>query len=176
MQPNKIQPAVIGGVILGLLSSIPFVNLGNLCCCLWVVGGGALASYLYIKKSETPVSVGEGAIVGLIAGLVGAFVGLVIGLPLSLLTGNVMMDAVGKMFESLDPNAARQFQAQIEQYKNMSVGERLVQSIPGVLLNFAVTAAMATVGGLLGVVLLEKRKPLQGMPPVPPPDFGNMPR
>lgn len=171
MQPSKIQPALIGGVVLGLLSAIPFVNLGNLCCCLWVIGGGALAANLYIKKSPTPVSVGEGAVVGLLAGLVGAFVALVIGVPLNLLTGNVMMDVIGKMFEGLDPNAAREFNKQLASYKDMSTGERLLQSIPGALLNFVVTTGMAALGGLLGVVLLEKRKPEQGLPPVPPPDF-----
>ena len=37
------QPALIGGVVMGVLSALPIVSGGNLCCCLWVVSGGAEA-------------------------------------------------------------------------------------------------------------------------------------
>ena len=59
---DKLRSAIVGGVVIGLLSGIPYVRLGNVICCLWVIVGGALASYLYIKKSPAPVNIGEGAI------------------------------------------------------------------------------------------------------------------
>src|SRR5688500_19988055 len=74
---NKVKPAVIGGVVLGLLSAIPFVNFVNACCCLWAILGGLLASYLYVKNSPTPVNAGDGAIVGAIAGVVGGLISLI---------------------------------------------------------------------------------------------------
>ena len=41
---NKLKPALIGGVVLGILSVIPFVSAANLCCCLWAILGGMLAT------------------------------------------------------------------------------------------------------------------------------------
>ncbi len=41
--PSKMQPALIGGVILGVLSAVPFVNALNCLCCLWVIAGGVVA-------------------------------------------------------------------------------------------------------------------------------------
>ena len=61
---DKMKPALIGGVALGLLSAIPFINILNACCCAWAVVGGALATYLYIKNSVTPVRPGDGAVPG----------------------------------------------------------------------------------------------------------------
>src|SRR5918912_2144773 len=76
---NKIQPALIGGVILGLLSAIPFVNIANSCCCLWVLLGGTLSVYLYVKRSPTPVQYVDGLQLGAMAGVVGAIINLVVG-------------------------------------------------------------------------------------------------
>ena len=176
MQPSKIQPAVIGGVVLGVLSSIPFVNLGNCLCCLWVIGGGALAANFYIKKSPEPVSVGEGALVGLLAGLIGTVIVLFVGLPLALLTGPLMQNMIVQLYEQVSPELARAMQTELAKQADMSIGEKLLQMLPFQLLNLVITVAMATVGGVIGVSLFEKRKAQAGLPPVPPPDFGNLPR
>src|SRR5688572_10869436 len=37
---NKFKPALIGGLVTGILSVIPFVSAANLCCCLWAIVGG----------------------------------------------------------------------------------------------------------------------------------------
>ncbi len=52
---DKTRAVLIGGVTLGLLSAIPPISFANMCCCVWVLGGGALASYLYVRRSPTPV-------------------------------------------------------------------------------------------------------------------------
>src|SRR5688572_3770322 len=85
---NKLKPALLGGLIVGILSAIPFINY---CCCIWSIGGGLLAGFLYIKSSPTPVSVGEGAIVGGLAGIVGGILYLIIGLPIAILFGMAAM-------------------------------------------------------------------------------------
>ena len=45
-----IEPAFLGGAFLGTLSSLPVIYLGNGLCCMWVMGGGALAAWLLRKK------------------------------------------------------------------------------------------------------------------------------
>ena len=36
MGPNKLQPALLGGAVLGVLSALPFINFAN-CCCIWFI-------------------------------------------------------------------------------------------------------------------------------------------
>ena len=44
---------------MGALSALPFVNAGNLCCCLWVITGGVVASYLLQQNQSAPLTPGE---------------------------------------------------------------------------------------------------------------------
>src|SRR6187402_3859167 len=82
MTPSKTQPALLGGVTIGVLSALPIINLAN-CCCAWIVFGGALAAYLMQANHPEPIQIGDGAIVGLLAGLIGAFVWLIVFIPIS---------------------------------------------------------------------------------------------
>src|SRR4051812_15136164 len=100
---NKLKPAIIGGVVLGVLSVIPFVNFVNICCCLWAILGGVLAAHLYVKGSPTPASTGDGAIVGAIAGLVGAVIAVIIGIPISILMSGVMQRVLLSFLEGMNP-------------------------------------------------------------------------
>ncbi len=80
MTPAKVQPALLGGVTIGVLSALPVVNC---CCCAWILFGGALASYLMQQNHPEPIEVGDGAIVGLLAGVIGAFVWLIVSIPIN---------------------------------------------------------------------------------------------
>ncbi|HEX8179052.1 MAG TPA: hypothetical protein VF525_05855 [Pyrinomonadaceae bacterium] len=178
---NKLRPALIGGVTLGLLSAIPFVSAVNMCCCAWILMGGALASYLYIKQSPTPVSSGEGAQLGLLTGVVGAIVLLVVGIPLGLLVGDATSVIVLKFLDSFNPQVAEQVRQQVEAAQHMPLSQRLPQIIGSSVLSAIVTVIFATLGGLLGVALFEKRKAepgaggAMGVPPPPPTGFGAPP-
>ena len=48
MPSSKLQPALYGGLLLGVLSALPIISLGNCACCLWVLAGGAMAAYLLL--------------------------------------------------------------------------------------------------------------------------------
>src|SRR5438128_10465269 len=85
MRASLTQPALIGGVVMGVLSALPIISAGNACCCLWVVSGGVVAAYLFQQNRTTPVTPGDGALVGLLAGLVGALVRTVVAIPIDLL-------------------------------------------------------------------------------------------
>ena len=162
---KKIQTALIGGVVLGVLSSIPFINIPNACCCAWALIGGGLAAHLYIKKSEVPVTPADGAILGVIAGAIGAAIYFVIGVPLGYITGNIMM----RTLAGLSGQGA-----------NMP-GMMQPASIAGAFLGGVMWAVLfvifATIGGLLGTVIFEKRKGGTGgmTPPPPPSNFGGTP-
>jgi hypothetical protein len=160
---DKIKPAAIGGVLLGLLSVIPIVNWVNFCCCLWAIVGGALAAQLYIKNSPTPVSVGEGAMLGAIAGVIGGVISLVVGIPVNLLVGQAVAGLLVNVAGSIDPQQAEALRQQIMAPQN------IVQEIIRGFIGAIFLVIFSTVGGLLAIPIFEKRK--VGAPP-PPPSYG----
>ncbi|MCI0490247.1 MAG: hypothetical protein L0229_26955 [Blastocatellia bacterium] len=173
-KPSKLQPAIIGGLILGLLSSIPFVNLGNFCCCLWVLLGSALASRQLISNSPVlPVTTGDGAGVGAFAGAIGALVNLFVGVPINLFAPEITYGFLERLAENANnPEFKEQIRLMIEASQNQSFGEQLMGALLGWLIGTVVTIGFATLGGILGVSLFEKRKG----PSVPPPGQGYPPQ
>ena len=147
---NKLKPALLGGLIVGILSAIPIINY---CCCIWSIGGGLLAGFLYIKSSPTPVSVGDGAIVGGLAGVVGGILYLVIGLPIALLFGMAAMQ------DQLTRSGV-----------NLPISGFLLMIVSGILCAIFL-AVLATLGGLIAVPIFEKRKD-GAVPPPPPQNYG----
>ena len=158
---NKLKPALIGGVVIGVLSVIPFVSAANLCCCLWAILGGMLATYLYVKNSPTPASAGDGAVLGVIAGAVGAVLSLILGIPIALAMGPVMRNMIVSLMQNIDQRQAEMMRQQFEA-QGTAIAPIIIQSLIGAGLLFV----FAILGGLLGVPIFEKRK---GAPPPPPP-------
>lgn len=163
---DKIKPALIGGVLLGILSVIPFVNWVNICCCLWAVLGGALAAQQYVKSSPTPVRTGDGAIVGAMAGGFGAIIFVIIGIPITILMGGVINAALLSFVQNVDPRQAAMMREQ------MVAGQTIVGAIIRGLFGAVLLIIFAVLGGLIGVAIFEKRK---GQPPPPPPGFAGGP-
>jgi hypothetical protein len=162
---NKVKPALIGGVLLGLLSVIPFVNALNICCCLWAILGGMLASYLYVKNSPTPVSAGDGAILGALAGLIGAAISLILGIPISYAMGPTMRNLMISLLENVDRQQAEMMRQRLE-----LAGDAIAPLIINALILAVMLFFFSVIGGLIGAALFEKRK--GGAVPPPPPATG----
>jgi hypothetical protein len=162
---DKLKPALIGGVIVGILSAIPLVNY---CCCIWALVGGLIAANIYIKASPNPVTPADGAIVGAIAGVIGVVLIVVIGIPLQLILGTAVMSMMSGAMQNADPAQAAQFNEALA----ASGGVTVFNAIKGALLSSVVAVIFSAVGGLLGVAIFEKRKGGPGVPPPPPPPAG----
>jgi len=141
---NKLKPALLGGLIVGVLSAIPFINY---CCCIWSIGGGALAAYLYIKSSPTPVTMGDGAMVGGLAGVVGGIIYLIIGLPIAIFLG------MAAMTEQLSRSGVE-----------LPFSGTLLMIVAGIV-GAIILTVLATLGGIIGVAIFEKRKGNAAPPP-----------
>lgn len=162
---NKLKPALIGGVVLGILSVIPFVNFANACCCLWAILGGLLATHLYVKSSPTPINAGDGAIVGALAGLIGAVIAFVLGVPIDIAMGPTMRNLIVDLVANIDPQQADMLRRQFEA-SGTAIAPIIIQGLIASVMLFL----FATIGGLLGVPIFEKRK--GGAPPPPPINVG----
>jgi hypothetical protein len=170
---SRLQPAVIGGVVIGVLSALPLISAGNCCCCLWVIGGGAVAAYLLQQHQATPITVGEGAIVGAMAGLIGAVVELVISIPVHLVAGPLQ----SRMMQRILERAAAENPDFGHMADQMQYGA--ARGIIGLIFVFGayltVGTAFATLGGMLGALFFKKDQPPVAPPPPPVPPFNPTP-
>lgn len=169
-KPGKLQPALVGGLITGILSSIPVIDAGNLCCCLWVLLGGAIAARMLVKRSPyLPITTGDGAEAGALAGVVSAGIVLVIGVPLGLLLNSSNTESLRQIADSIGNPAFREATLQVT---DMMRDHALLFALLSWFIRSIIMIAFATVGGMIGVAMFEKRKGQQPPPPPPPPDFG----
>jgi hypothetical protein len=171
MSPAKLQPALLAGVAIGVLSSLPVISIGNVCCCAWVVFGGALAAYLMQQNHPAPIAAGDGAVVGLMAGATGAVVGSVLSIGVSLMAGPFqaqMIDWVLSTARDLPPEA----RSVLEEMRGGVLGGALagIGFIVATLFSLCVYSVFGLLGGVLGAVMFKK-----GTPPPPPPPSGFTP-
>jgi hypothetical protein len=153
---------VIGGLVIGVLSSLPLVNAANACCCLWVVAGGAVAAYLLQQNQTLPITPADGALVGLFAGLIGAAVGFVISIPLSIVMAPMQRAVVQRVLENAGdmPPALRQLLENMSQPKTAAgfLGQLVVRVV---IFGFTLViwSIFSTLGGLLGAAIFKKTPP-----------------
>jgi hypothetical protein len=155
MQPasSKLQPAVYGGLFIGVLSALPLINIAN-CCCLWVIGGGVLATYLLQQNHPFPVNAADGALVGLLAGLIGGVVGVLLSIPIEIAMGPVQQRLLERLVLSNPdvPPETRQI------FENMaSRGLSAVRIVFQLVFGVIIGAIFGMLGGLLGVALFKKK-------------------
>jgi hypothetical protein len=150
-KPNMLTPALIGGAVAGILSGIPFLNC---LCCLWIIGGAVLASYLLAKDSPASLSSGEGAIVGALAGISAAVVDSLIGIPLHGLNVAVMRRMIERLSEFADemPSGWENWLGRA------GGGVSIAMFLLGLFVSAAIFAALGALGGIIGVSLFGKKK------------------
>ena len=149
---QKHQPALLGGLFIGVLSSLPVVNLGN-CCCLWVITGGVLVVYLQQQKKPTPVETGDAVVGGLIAGAIGAVIASLAIAAMASLGGAMPVD---NMRQALDQNSQITPEMRENIMKWMS-GPNL--GIIIMCLSVPVWAVFGMLGSLLGLAFFRKKVP-----------------
>jgi hypothetical protein len=166
--PAKTQPAFYAGLAIGVLSALPILNIGNCVCCMWVIGGGALAVYLMQQNHPYPVSSADGALVGLLAGAIGGIVAAVLSIPLSMAMGGFQQRILERVADNPDiPQQTRDL------IRNMGLGAarggavaiRFVIALFGA----CIYAVFGMLGGLLGVALFKKKDLPPGTTEILPP-------
>ncbi len=162
MPSSKLQPALLGGLLLGVLSALPLVNIANACCCLWVLSGGALAAYLLQRGQSEPISSSDGALVGLGAGLIGAVVWQVLTVPVTLVMAPIQNRLIERLLDAGDlPENVRQ----VFQTLRENAGFSIVRFVLGGFFTLFVSIIFSTLGGLIGAGLFRTK-----VAPPPPPD------
>ena len=167
MAPAKTQAALLGGVVIGILSALPVINLAN-CCCAWILFGGALAAYLMQQNHPEPIVIGDGAIVGLLAGVIGAFVWLIASVPIGFAMAPFQSQMAGDVLRS-SRELPPEFRQLLEQFSGApAIGIGLLF---GFFVMLVVSTLFGMLGGLFGALMFRKSPPPVLPPPIPPTVF-----
>jgi hypothetical protein len=150
---KRYQPALLGGLFIGVLSSLPVVKIAN-CCCLWVIAGGLLTVYLQQQSRTEPVETGDAVLGGLIAGLLGGL--------LAVIVSYIEVTALGTVF-----NVGDQVRQALDQNPQVPADLRdmIVNLVSGkgvallALFQLPVYAVFGMLGALLGLAFFRKKQP-----------------
>ncbi len=151
--PLKLQPALFGGLFIGVLSALPIISAGN-CCCLWVIGGGVLATYLMQQNHPYPVAAADGALVGLLAGIVGGILGTLLSIPIMMMMGPFQQQFMERMLSN-NQDIPEETRRMIENMSAASVGP--LATAFKLVFSVCIGAIFGMLGGLLGVALFKKK-------------------
>lgn len=163
---NMLVPAVIGGLVSGVLSAMP---LANCFCCLWIILGGMLATYLYFRESATRATSSDALLMGILVGLIAALVDFFLSIP----------------FQALNLAFARRFLETLAEFTEempagwenwLEKGRLTALSLPlmvfTLIMRAVIFAGLGALGGVIGLSLFGRQKggeaPTSPQPPAPP--------
>jgi hypothetical protein len=150
---GKHQPALLGGVFIGVLSALPYINAAN-CCCLWVIGGGVLVVYLQQQASPAPVATGDAVIGGLIAGAIGGVIVTLANALMMQATGPMILEQMRSQGEQMPPEVM----AWMERlFSGSGIGLMMIM----MAVCIPIFAIFSMLGSFLGLAIFRKKIPPQ---------------
>jgi len=147
---GRIQPALLGGLFIGVLSTLPIISMGNACCCLWVISGGAMAAYLLQQNQPEPITGADGALIGLLAGISGAFIGAMLMIPVEIWFGPIQRQWIEKLMEG-QADLPPQF---MEMLNRPMSAATIVADLIFRLVTYVIFGML---GGVLGVAIFRRK-------------------
>ena len=156
---GRFQPALLGGLFIGVLSSLPVVSMGNCCCCLWVVSGGVLTTYLLQQRQLEALPTPDAVLGGLLAGVIGAVIAGVVGAMLAVVFGAYQQEMMMRAMQwvrglpDLPPEAQSQIDEMIRNPPDVTVAGQFVQFV----IWLPISAVFSMLGGLLGLAFFRKQ-------------------
>ena len=167
-KPNKLMPALYGGIIIGVISGIPVLNLLNCCCCAGVLLGGALAVFFYkndLKEGMPPLTSGDSIELGALAGVIGAVVGSILTAGFMAALGNVSGETIMGILEGFRDQMPPGTLEQVEESIRES-GFSILQLV----MSLVIDTVFGLLGGLIGFAIFKpKPQMLNTQPPAIPP-------
>jgi len=150
------RPVIIGGVLLGVLTTLPFIQV---LFGAWILGGGAVTARLLMKQRlDGTISYGDGAFGGVLSGFVGAIVAT-LALILNKLLFPSDFEQLHKTFEqqiSSIPNAEVPLKELM--LRSMSTEISLTTELFWLILFGIFFSLIAMFGGILMVWMSNRRR------------------
>ena len=152
---NKLKAALIGGVICGIASGLPYIGAVNSACCALYIGGGVLAVYLFMKDqpSTDKAPYGDGAVVGLLTGLIGG-----VAATVTLLVTGAITDQADQVLEAIRMTGQEIPQGIIDLF-DASEGASGALILLNLVISAVTGAITACIGGIVAVAIFRKKQP-----------------
>lgn len=180
------KAALISGVSLGVLASIPVVGTClNLCCCGLAAVAGFVAGILYLSETEPTgrAPYGDGAVVGLLSGAIGAAVLVVLtGLFRGILSAVGWTPRISGLDDALEDADLPPALAEVLEAYLSGASPGIVWLLGAFAVWLVVYGAFGIVGALVSVAMFHDKRegsPRFGPPPpaaaadLPPPPPGS---
>jgi hypothetical protein len=157
------MPALYGGIIMGVISGIPFLSLINCLCCAGILFGGFMSVFFYkkdLKPEMSPLTGGDAVQLGALAGVFGAIIGSVLSAIVVKLVGNVAGEAIMKIMDAyrdqLPPGSLDQME------RSLSEGGL---SALAIFMALVLDTIFGLLGGLIGYAVYKPKPAPPGAPP-----------
>jgi hypothetical protein len=172
-KPDKVLPALYGGIIIAVISTVPGLSFINCLCCAGVMAGGVMAVFFYkntLTPESSPLESSDGVQLGLIAGAFAAVIATFFSIIIRLIFGDVGSKMIMEFLErladsgSLPPEAMDGIRQGISQ--SMEEGFKFAQIMIGFVINIIIYPLFGLFGGLIGVAMFKsKQLPVVQQPP-----------
>ena len=149
--------ALVGGLIMAVLSNFPLLNLLNCVLCAWVWLSGILAVFFYrrFNAANPALSVGQGLALGAVAGVIGAIIGSIVSAIFSTAGTAALLSYL---------KSVPGYSSDLDQFTNLAgVGGFSFLCLAG---NLVLYSLFGAIGGLIGTALIWKAP--AALPPAPP--------
>ena len=172
-KPSLAPAALIGGVFLGVTSALPVINCANCACCLLVIGGGVLASFIYLRDypADLPaMTYGDGAVLGLITGAIGALVWTAVEISLTYFKVSLMnINDMERLEEILNDPDIPPWVDEVVALMSTSDALNLGVIFATFFIYLIIAVLFASLGGVIGVALFQSSRPAAPAAPAGPP-------
>jgi len=145
-------------MFLGLLSSLPIIQLGNCFCCMWVLAGGGIAAFLLTKQRPDGITFGDGAFGGVLSGLFGAVVATAVSIPVQVITARIFGDQRQALEQAMKDVPGWEGPLRDIMLRIASPEISALTVTARFFMNLIFFALFAMIGGILTVAVLNRRK------------------
>lgn len=168
-KPDKFLPALYGGLIMGVISAVPFLNFVNCLCCAGILLGGFLAVFFYknnFTPDTPPFTSGDCLAVGALAGVIGAFVATLLSLVFVMLFGDIVKEFILRFLEHADLEIPTEMMDEIrKRLEESSMG--FVSVLIDLVFSLIIYPIFGLLGGLIGYGIFKPQPPVLQNPSLP---------
>lgn len=144
----SLRPAVVGGLVAGILGSLSLVFIDGWPFLLLLPLGGLAASRSLVKRSPVLVTPRQGAMVGSLSGFVASVTVLLIGVPAAMVTMQI-----------IENNHLETAATYLRDVPGALEPLNMAAAVPvGWLLVTILSIGLGWLSGMIGVALLQKQK------------------
>jgi hypothetical protein len=149
--PDKIMPALYGGLLIATIWAIPGVNFINIFCCAGVLMGGFVSVLLYQKNLNPDIhqlTQQDCVQVGLYAGIIASVAMVIIQALVTAIFGDITMEIMLRVIARMHLEIPSEMMEKIEESKNVSPS--LLGMILQIVINIIPNGLFGVLGALIG--------------------------